>query len=518
MSSSSIVAYNTLKIAPFEIRLHEVKLDKTIDDHARLTFTGIIPEEKEDQYVKMAGEQTDVELQYTDENGKNKTLFHGMLLKLFVRVDRDVYWLEAEAVSHTYAMDIKLENRAFQNKSLLIEDVMKEVGGGYAKADFNNTYTEKRKLGAFTLQYQETDWQFVKRLASHYHAPLVPVATYNHIAVYLGIPEHRDAGPIQATHYKVYKDLLAYKNAGASGESGLHESDFICYEVVLDQVLELGDMVTFNKQKLHVFEVHTEMTRGILTHKYVLCRKKAGYKRKMYNSKIIGASIQGNVAAVVRDEVKVKLDCDQGWSMDTAWLFPYSTMYASEDQTGWYAMPEKGDDVRIYFPGPNEAEGIALSSVRKKLPAEAMGGGTASSGGKSGGGSGNVTTTVVKQETLQPIIHYDNDLKNLKDDLMADPDTKFLLTPMGQKIMFEKDKITIVGAENGASITLTNAGSIILNSVDKITLQTGKRIEMTGESIMMIGDQIEMSTKEDKGGIKIDQGQVVISGVEVLME
>ncbi|MED4954304.1 hypothetical protein P9747_06085, partial [Paenibacillus macerans] len=152
------------------------------------------------------------------------------------------------------------------------------------------------------------------------------------------------------------------------------------------------------------------------------------------------------------------------------------------------------------------------SCVRKKLQAEAMG------GGKSGGGSGNVTTTVVKQETLQPIIHYDNDLKNLKDDLMADPDTKFLLTPTGQKIMFEKDKITIVGAENGASITLTNAGSIILNSVDKITLQTGKRIEMTGESIMMIGDQIEMSTKGDKGGIKIDQGQVVISGVEVLME
>ncbi|MEC0330035.1 contractile injection system protein, VgrG/Pvc8 family [Paenibacillus macerans] len=521
MSSSSIVAYNTLKIAPFEIRLHEVKLTKTIDDHARLTFTGIIPEEKEDQYVKMAGEQTDVELQYTDENGKNKTLFHGMLLKLFVRVDREVYWLEAEAVSHTYAMDIKLENRAFQNKSLLIEDVMKEVGGAYAKADFNNTYTEKRKLGAFTLQYQETDWQFLKRLASHYHAPLVPVATYDHIAVYLGIPEHRDAGPIQATHYKVYKDLLAYKNAGASGESGLHESDFICYEVVLDLVLELGDMVTFNKQKLHVFEVHTEMTRGVLTHKYVLCRKKAGYKRKMYNSKIIGASIQGNVMAVVRDEVKVKLDCDQGWSMDTAWLFPYSTMYASEDQTGWYAMPEKGDDVRIYFPGSNEAEGIALSSVRKKLPAEAMGGGnggSASSGGKIGSGSGNVTTTVVKQETLQPIVHYDNDLKKLKDDLMADPDTKFLLTPTGQKIMFEKDKITIVGAENGASITLTNAGSIILNSVDKITLQTGKRIEMTGESIMMIGDQIEMSTKEDKGGIKIDQGQVVISGVEVLME
>lgn len=521
MSSSLVVDYNTLKIAPFEMRLHKVKMVKTIDDHARLTFTGIIPEEKEDQYVKMAGEQTEVEFTYTDEKGQSKTLFHGLLLKLSVRVDREVYWLEAEAVSHTYLMDIKLVDRAFQNKSMLIEDVVEQVGSHYKKADFNITYTEKRKLGSFTLQYQETDWQFLKRLASDYHAPLVPVSTRSHIAVYLGIPESRNVGPIQATHYKVYKDLLAYKNAG-SDQSGLAEADFICYEVVLNQVLELGDMVTFNNQKLHVFKVHTEMTHGILTHKYVLSPRKAGYKRKMYNSKIIGASIQGNVMAVVRDQVKVKLDCDQqSWSVDTAWLFPYSTMYASEDQTGWYAMPEVGDDVRINFPGPKEAEGIALSSVRKKLPAEAMGGrgdGSASNGGKSGGGSGHVTTTVVQKEMLQPIIHYDKDLEKLKNDLMADPDTKFLMTPMGQKIMFEKDKITIVGAENGASITLTNAGSITLNSIDKITLQTGKQIEMTGESIMIIGDQIEMSTKGDKGGIKIDQGQVVISGVEVLMK
>ncbi|AZK48567.1 hypothetical protein [Paenibacillus lentus] len=400
-------------------------------------------------------------------------------------------------------MDIKLENRAFQDKSLLIDNVMKEIGGAYANADFNNTYKEQRKLGAFTLQYQETDWEFLKRLASHYNAPLIPVSTRNHIAVYLGIPEHRDIGQIQATHYKVHKDLLAYKNADPLGESGLVESDFIRYEIVLDQVLELGDMVTFNKQKLHVFEVTTEMTRGILTHTYVLCRKKAGYRRKMYNSKIIGASIQGNVMAVVRDEVKVKLEYDQGWSMNTAWLFPYSTMYASEDQAGWYAMPEKGDDVRIYFPGHNEAEGIALSSVRKKLPTEAQ------------SGRGNVTTTVVQQEMLQPIVHYD---QSLKDDLMANPDTKFIMTPAGQKIMFEEDKITIISGEDGASITLTNDGTILLNSNDKITLQTGKQIEMVGENILMLANQIEMSTEGGFGGIKIDQGQVVVKGVEILME
>ncbi|MNM67230.1 hypothetical protein D3C81_787530 [compost metagenome] len=84
--------------------------------------------------------------------------------------------------------------------------------------------------------------------------------------------------------------------------------------------------------------------------------------------------------------------------------------------------------------------------------------------------------------------------------------------------MFEDDKITIVASKGGSSITLTNAGTIILNSSDKITFQTGKQIEMMAESILMVGDQIEMSTKEGRGGITIDQGQIVLSGAEILMK
>lgn len=491
-----IVAYDTLKIAPFDMKLHEVRLTQKIDDHGRLNFTGIIPEEKEDQYVRMASEQTVIELMYTDEKGINKTLFHGKILRLNVKVERGVYWIDVEAVSHSYDMDIMLVNRAFQDKSMKIEKVVKEIAAPY-KASINNMYSEQMELGGFTLQYQETDWQFMKRLASHYHAPLVTVSSRDTISVYLGIPDHRDLGEIEATHYRVHKDLLTYKSLGDPKQTGLNERDFICYEVVMDQVLELGDKVTFKNQKLHVFEVHTEMNRGVLTHKYILCHKEAGYKKVQYNTKIVGASIQGKVAAVVRDEVKVKLEFDHEWSQKTAYLFPYSTMYASEDQTGWYAMPEVGDDVRINFPSAKEAEGIALSTVRKKLPPQ------------------NIATAVVKQEKVQPIIDYSS---NSKDDMMANPNNKFLLTTTGQKIMFEEDKITISAGENGSSITLTNAGTIILNSSNKIAIQTGKQVSINADNIMMNGNYIEMSTENDQAGITINQGQVIIKGVEVLME
>lgn len=514
--SLTTVSYEQLQIQPFEIRIHKVALHMTVHDHGKLSFAGVIPEEKEEQYVRMADESTPVELFYMDEQGKKQRLFHGVILKLQVRVENQVYWLEAEAVSHTHFMDLRRETRSYQNAALLIPDVMQKIAGLYPDGQTLNTFTEKKRLGGYTLQYQETDWEFLKRLASHYHTVLVPVSTEERIRIYLGMPEHRNAGKLEATHYRMYKDLLAYQEEAKAGGSDLSEQDYIRYEVqVRDRVLQLGDQVQFKGHSLHVFEVRTEMQQGLLTHHYILGHKKSAYRRKRYNSRLVGASISGNIMGVVRDEVQVHLDCDQDWSLATAHLFPYSTMYASDDQTGWYCMPEKGDSIRLYFPNEKETEGIALSSVRKKLPEEARSAPASHPAGSSTGqGGGGTVTTVVQQEQLQPIVTYD---KDLKEDLMANPNTKFLLTPTGQKITFEEDKITITGATGGATLTLTSAGTIILNCENKITLQASKQIEMVSESVSLLANQIDMSTKDGNGGLTIDQGQVVIKGIEILM-
>ncbi|WP_128102028.1 hypothetical protein [Paenibacillus sp. DCT19] len=186
-------------------------------------------------------------------------------------------------------------------------------------------------------------------------------------------------------------------------------------------------------------------------------------------------------------------------------------------------MPEKGDSIRLYFPNARETEGIALSSVRQKLPAEESpasaaqsGSGASSQTGGSGGssGAGGGTTTVVQQQQLQPVVNFD---KDLKEDLMANPNTKFLLTPTGQKITFEEDRITITGSTGGATLTLTSAGTIILNCENKITLQASKQVELVAETVTLQANQIDMSTKDGNGGLTIDQGQVVIKGIEILM-
>ncbi|KAF6589054.1 phage tail protein, partial [Paenibacillus sp. EKM208P] len=42
---------------------------------------------------------------------------------------------------------------------------------------------------------------------------------------------------------------------------------------------------------------------------------------------------------------------------------PYSTVYSSPDGSGWYVMPEAGDQIRLYFPDEREQNAFAASSV-----------------------------------------------------------------------------------------------------------------------------------------------------------
>ncbi|BFH16142.1 hypothetical protein WJ0W_003159 [Paenibacillus melissococcoides] len=103
-------------------------------------------------------------------------------------------------------------------------------------------------------------------------------------------------------HYRMYKDMMEYQKEAKAGESGLHEEDYIRYEVqVRDRVLQLGDQVQFKGHSLHVFEIRTEMQQGLLVHHYILGHKKSAYRRKRYNSRLVGASVCGNIMGVVRE-------------------------------------------------------------------------------------------------------------------------------------------------------------------------------------------------------------------------
>ncbi|MDY8026346.1 contractile injection system protein, VgrG/Pvc8 family, partial [Paenibacillus polymyxa] len=218
----NIVTYGHIEIMPYEfVRLHELKILKTVNDHARMICTGIISEKKRELYVRASDEETQVKAFVTDKNGNRQPLFRGIALDVEEKVVHGVHYLTVEAISHTYELDIKRHQRSFQNPKLTYTGLIESIVSDYSKAEAMDVVSHKKPIGTFIMQYDETDWQFLKRMASHFYSPLIPAVGYGVPKFYFGLPMGLSKGEIQSTNYKVTKRVADFQTASENHIPGV---------------------------------------------------------------------------------------------------------------------------------------------------------------------------------------------------------------------------------------------------------------------------------------------------------
>ncbi|MFL1676351.1 hypothetical protein ABEV00_00515 [Paenibacillus thiaminolyticus] len=470
--SQSALAYHNLQISPYElVSLQELTMTKKINEHTRLSFTAIVPEELKDSYVEMTDADTIVEISQIDDEGASKPLFSGIVLYIGIKVVRDIYYLEVEAVSHTYKLDVKKKSRSFQNKAMTIPMLLDVIALDYPGLDVVDEATNHARLGRLTVQYEETDWQFLKRIASRYRTSLMPAAVFDKPKFYFGIFQSSSQTRLDDYHYTVRKRMTSYRHFAENDTQQVTENDFIFYEIETNRVLELGNWIGFKGKSLYVCEARTEVKNGLLMHNYVLCSHRGLRQKMIPNSQIAGVSIQGKVIEVVRDTVKVHLNIDKKQSKEEAHRFPYTSMYTAEGHTGWYVMPEIGDPVQIYFPSDREEEGVATGAAREN---------------SSVGGTNK----------------------------LGNPDVKYFRTAAGKEVMLSPEEIVITAKDGEVFIKLNEKDGIEifskkgikLISQDSILMDSGKKV------IVSAKNEISMSCKESS--IKLD-GNATIVGREL---
>ncbi|MEC1180069.1 contractile injection system protein, VgrG/Pvc8 family [Metasolibacillus meyeri] len=214
MRKPEVMGYAELALAsPYGVQtLREVKLTQAVNAHARLSLTGLMPVETKDQAIHQASTNDEVAL-YQMKNGQRvQPLFKGHVTHLAVRMVRGVYQIEIEAVSATAQLDYKAQSRSFQNEQMTYEKLLREVLKAYAGADVIDEASKGAKTQAFILQYRETDWAFLQRLASHFRTVLVPAIHVAQPKVWFGLPEGK-AVQLEASHYTLRKDRTTYLQA-----------------------------------------------------------------------------------------------------------------------------------------------------------------------------------------------------------------------------------------------------------------------------------------------------------------
>lgn len=443
-----------LKIEPIQIQqITEFQVTKQVNEHIFLTAAGIIRKEEAEEILRKQKSDEEILVTLMENGADDVILFNGYILNLHLRVEGMVYKIRLSAASFTYLLDQTKRFRTFQNGNQTYKELVKEVLSLYQNAAVICTAGDER-IGSIQVQYQETDWEFLKRMASQLHTVLVAEGHLNKAAFYFGMRKGKREWEIPGEACSV-RDFVS--------EEGRYRE----YEFEAELTSEIGDKVIYQNRRTQVYEAvirlaNHELDCVIHSRGADKCRKET-YE----NQSLAGTSLKGEVTAVRNEKVRIFLVGDIGRETKKRW-FDYATVYSSPDGSGWYFMPEVGDEVCLYFPDETAEHAYVLNAVHME-------------------GS----------------------------DKRKNPECKYIRTKGNQEIRFTPGQIKITN-HRGSSVVLDDEKGIELKSNKSIVLEAGEAINISsggvvaakGKSAVILKQSINMIAVRDgirEQGVRIER-------------
>ncbi len=434
-------------VKPFEM-ISNLRYEgvQQVNEHGTVKITGIIKREKAEDYMALAETETWVWVSILNGDRTETPVFCGILIELELRTEGEVCVIELALSTGSRLMDETPHIRSFQEPGYPYEKAVKCCSQTYPKAGVIMTKGKKGSLPGFMMQYQETDWQFLKRLAGSLHTILVPSYKGEGTKYFFGLPEKQSKEVLDTDSY-----TLRREKAQGEQESGL---DTTTYIVTSRKHCELGDIVWFLGKQLWIWRVETELEGNELVHTYYLRDRKGMEGFPTVNQQLTGLSLLGEVTAVGKEQVQVKLTEEENGECGSRW-FRFSTVYSSADGAGWYCMPETGDKARLCFPTAEEAEAYVSSGYHENQ----------------GGG------------------------------IRVNPEHKIWRNKEGKEIRMTPDKILITNNQ-GMFVELSDQKGITINSSRSIQIEAGQVIGISSS-----GSNVELDASN---AILLRQGGTVM--------
>lgn len=447
---------------PFII-VKQVEIKRKIGEHAYAKVIGYIEEEKTKEYQRTLFRDIWVSITATEEGGESKILMTGIVAGFSLEKQPHSSLLTLEIMSGTYQMDATSHFRTFQNTTQTYQEVINQINRGYRQAQGITEDVMDKTSCAFHLQYQETDWEFVKRLASQFGLLITPSVTREGAFYQIGNAHHVTHRLPKETNYSVLKRVDQFMVQGSNGEPGF-EQDFIFYTITVREVYDLWDLVLFGNNGGYVFQIQSESLQEELVHTYSLCPIERIRTAQRWNEKQSGCSFEAVVKAVRQAEVQVSLLGDENEKQEITTWFPYSTGYASPDGPAWYCMPEVGDTVRLQLPDLQEGHAYVISAVHPKT-----------------------------------------------EQARRDPEQKSFRTKYGKELLFTPTTLELTNHQ-GTFIKIIDGEGIQMVSSDHITIEAGETMTLSSEQAsLLIAGTNQVDIRQGSAGLHMED-DITFSG------
>ena len=338
-------------------RLTTLELHVGVNEHGWAVVEGEAGENALEQLQGAVAGREQV-IMVRDETSAEQPLFAGVIRSAGLITYGGYNRFRIELQSGTIQMDQVKRSRSFQDVAQTYSQVAQRVASGYEDGAVIPTVGLDKPLEVPVIQYRETDWEFLKRMASWCGGVVVPETHYAYPRIWFGFPDRAFTCTFPEDCYTSGISQRYYELGGPA--AGNRRADFFYYDVPSSQMCDLGWYTVFRGQEFLICEKWAKLERGELLFTYRLGKPGLGYGRKEYNDKISGMTILGEVLSTKRETVCLKLDIDQGWAPGG----PYPYTWRPETGNMMYCMPQVGTRVSLYFPNYDEQAAIAVNCVR----------------------------------------------------------------------------------------------------------------------------------------------------------
>ena len=449
------------KILACEIQSH-------IGDHSTLKLSGLVENEEEFLYGVSDGQDIEVIIQGSEGT---KNLFSGIVTGVSITESGQMKTACVEGKSRSWLMDRTKHSRSFQNAHITFQALTQEILKDYTGSSL--IYTgDSREIGNLIIQYEETDWDFLKRVLSLVGLALTPDSQKAGLKLFAGVPKFPETA-LSYTVLEMDKDMDSYYYLKANKRE-VHAADFTQYIISSEQLMGIFDTAAVQGQPLAVYAYQYSFEQQEMIGTYCLQSAKGLVVQASYPMHLIGAALMAKVVRVSKNKIQAAMEIDGAHIERAVHWFPYSTLSASPDGSGWYCMPEIGDDVRIYFPSKQEAEAIALSAVSNYDAPQ--------------GGS----------------------------DRMQDPNNRYFRTKYGQELALNADSVKLSCNEDKSSISILTDGTIRIQAQESVNVQAKEKITLYAENALSIRVKDQFLMQSNQGGLVLSEGnKIIIRGTEV---
>lgn len=423
---------------------------KEICSHGKVTMKGYLSNGYTKSVKSILEGADSLTLKALDDKNKEKVVFVGTILNFDVQRYLEYDELSIVLAASTIKMDCEEKSSIFQQDGVTYEDIISYINGNSGASSLN-VAPLSGSLGHISMQYLETNWNYLRRLASEKNIILVPEYEMSGIKYYIGLP-NKGKIKVNITECEKQLDMLEYimkqKNNIITSFAG--EETII---IESREILSIGTIVDIDTpsstyRNMSVYKVEANKRGAMFISKYYMKSREGITTIPIKNYNCIGVSISSSVVNVQGDKLQVSMDLPG--IQDNGKYFEFATVYSSTGDSGWYCMPEISDSVRVYFPNEKEDDAFVFNAMQV-------------------------------------------------DKEGKDPNIKFFRNPQGKEIEFGKDYLKITN-NDGLTIILDDKQGISMESDKNINISSNQEINVqsiNGKIGIVSTDEIVMKQGED---------------------